>query len=686
VPPSGNRLADASSPYLLQHAGNPVDWYPWGDEAFEAARRQDKPIFLSVGYSSCHWCHVMEHESFADDETAALMNDLFVNIKVDREELPDVDDIYMQAVQLFSGGHGGWPMSVFLTPSLEPFFAGTYFPPTERGGMPSFRRVLQAASEAWRERRDNVFETSGQVVRALQQMTALQPSTEMPGRDLLDTTFGLLQSSYDPEHGGFGGAPRFPRPMDLGFLLRYAKRTGVDDAHRMVSHTLHRMSRGGIFDQLGGGLHRYSTDARWLVPHFEKMLYDNALLVRVCVEAWQVGQDDALRHVAEHVLTYVEHELSDPAGGFWSAQDADSEGVEGRYFVWTAQEIRSVLPDDLARLALRYWDVTDSGNFEDGTTILSVPRDDDVVASELGLSWDRFHHQLEETRQRLLEHRRTRVAPATDDKIITAWNGLMISALVRAYQAWRQPAWLQRAERAATFIVEQSRDGLFRTWRRGRAQGRAYLDDHAAWIAACIDLFEATFDTHWLDQALQHNDIVESDFGDAESGGYLLSSRKHQSLIAAPRSFLDNAVPSGNSLQLSNLQRLAHLTGRQALHDRAQRLLQAHASVLRQYPTAMAEMLCGVDFHLGPVLEVVVSATEPQRELLCAEVFAAFHPNKVVAGWPVDPRQAARLDLLQARQPQPGEDAVFVCRQQVCQAPVHLPEEVRAALERAQQG
>jgi uncharacterized protein YyaL (SSP411 family) len=516
-------------------------------------------------------------------------------------------------------------------------------------------------------------------------MTTLQPDTQLPDRDLLDTAFGLLRSSYDPEHGGFGGAPRFPRPMDLGFLLRYAKRSGNNEANQMVLHTLERMSRGGIFDQLGGGFHRYSTDARWLVPHFEKMLVDNALLVRACVEAWQVGHDDRMLHVAERILDYVQREMTDPAGGFWSAQDADSEGVEGRYFVWTAQEIRQALPDDLARLALRYYDVSEAGNFEHGTTILSVPRDDDVVASELGLSWQTFQERLEEVRQRLLEQRHSRVAPATDDKIITAWNGLMISAHVRASQTWRRPEWLQRAEKAATFLSERSAQGLFRTWRRGHQQGPAYLDDHAAWIAACLDLFEATFDAHWLETARRHNDIVETDFCDAATGGYLLNSRHHQTLIASSRSFLDNAQPSGNALQVSNLLRLAHLTGDQDLHDKADRVLQAHARVLRQYPTAMAEMLCAVDFRLGPAVEVVVAATDEQREALLSEVHAGFHPNKVVAGWPEPPRRPASLDLMQHRHPGSGRSAVFVCRQQACQAPVHRPEEVGSALEKAQQ-
>ena len=680
---AANRLASESSPYLLQHAHNPVQWYPWSDEAFAAARAADKPIFLSVGYSSCHWCHVMERESFEDAATAELMNELFINIKVDREERPDVDEIYMHAVQLFSGGHGGWPMSVFLTPTLQPFYAGTYYPPEDRPGMPSFRRILKATSSAWHDKRETVEDTGRQVVESLQQMAHVEADNDLPGAELLDSAYQLLRSQFDPEHGGFGSAPKFPHAMDVSLLLRYAQRTDTNEANRMALHTLNCMARGGIFDQLAGGFHRYSTDARWLIPHFEKMLYDNALLVRAYVDGWLVSRDDFHRQVAERTLAYVQDELTDPAGGFYSAQDADSEGVEGRYFVWTPQEIRSVLDDDLAQLASIYYNVADAANFEDGASVLSVSRDDDVVASELGLTWQEFQDKLQEVRERLLSHRRRRVAPETDDKIIVAWNSMMISAQVRAYQVWRNPEWLRSAEKAARFIVQHSPEHLFRTWRAGTTVGRGFLDDYSAFTGACLDLYEATFESTWLEQALRWNDCIEADFSDPQNGGYFYSGSSHETLLAASRNFLDTATPSGNSMQLTNLLRLSHLTGEGRFGDRAQQTLRAHARALRQYPTGMSEMLCGLDFHLGPASEVVVASQDEAREPLLAEVFGVFHPNKVVAGWPSDPRAAATLELLAGRQPPATGGVVFVCRAQACQAPVSRPEDVREALQAA---
>ena len=680
---AANRLASESSPYLLQHAHNPVDWYPWGEEAFAAAQQAKKPIFLSVGYSSCHWCHVMERESFEDAATAQLMNELFINIKVDREERPDVDEIYMHAVQLFSGGHGGWPMSVFLTPTQQPFYAGTYFPPQDRPGMPSFPRILRATASAWREKRDSVEDTGRQVVESLQQMAHIETDKELPGVDLLDSAYQLLQSQFDPEHGGFGSAPKFPHAMDVSLLLRYGQRTDINEPNRMALHTLHCMARGGLFDQLAGGFHRYSTDARWLIPHFEKMLYDNALLVRAYVDGWLVSRDDFHRQIAERTLAYVQREMTDAAGGFYSAQDADSEGVEGRYFVWTPQEIRAVLAEDLAQLAIIYYDIGDAGNFEHGASVLSVPRDDDLVAAELGLSWQDFQSRLLEVRERLLEHRHRRVAPETDDKIIVAWNSLMISAQARAFQVWRNAEWLRAAEKAAQFILQHSPEHLFRTYRRGTIVGHGFLDDYSAFVGACLDLYEATFAPHWLEQALRWNAIIDSDFSDLQNGGYFYSSRSHETLVAASRNFLDTATPSGNSLQLSNLLRLSHLTGEGRYGDRAQQTLRAHAHALRQYRTGMSEMLCALDFHLGPASEVVVAAQDETREQLLTEVFGVFHPNKVVAGWPLDQRPPAALGLLEGRQPPRVGGAVFVCRAQACQAPVSRPEEVRGALQAA---
>ncbi len=677
-----NRLARETSPYLLQHKFNPVDWFPWGDEALQKARSENKPIFLSVGYSSCHWCHVMEHESFEDEQTARLMNELFVNVKVDREERPDVDEIYMQAVQLFSGGHGGWPMSVFLTPELEPFYAGTYFPPAPRHGMPSFRTVLQSVADAWQNRREHVSQTTQQVVSALQMMARVVADDDVPGTDMFDAAFGLLQSNYDPREGGFGGAPKFPHSMDIGFLLRYAQRKGNADAKDMALRTLRKMARGGMYDQLGGGFHRYSTDARWLVPHFEKMLYDNALLARAYLEGFQVSGDVFLRDVVEHVLHYVRREMTSPEGAFFSAQDADTEGEEGRYFVWTAREILDVCGETEGRVINAYYAVTEHGNFEHGTTVLSVPRDDDVVASELGMSLDALRDVLARGRKRLLEVREQRVRPGLDDKIIAAWNGMMIRAFAQAYQVLRRPEYLDAARAAGTFVLERSADGVFRTWKDGRASGPGFLDDWASMIAAYLDLYEATFEPRWIEAALQWNATVLQEFGDGDSGGFFYTGRRHQELLARSRNFLDTATPSGSSMHIGNLLRLSMLTGDGALWDRAASALRGLGKAIRQYPTAMGEMLCNLHLFHGPAAEVAVAGRGAQADALVHEAFGAFRPNTVVAGWPAE-GAPAELGLLRDRSPVEDRPAAYVCQRHACGAPVTTPEALRAALDAA---
>ena len=664
-----NRLAHETSPYLLQHAHNPVQWFPWGDEALRQARDANKPIFLSVGYSACHWCHVMERESFEDAETARLMNELFVNIKVDREERPDLDEIYMQAVQLFSGGHGGWPMSVFLTPKLEPFYAGTYFPPTPRHGMPSFRTTLQSVADAWTSRREHVDQTTQQVLAALQQMARVEADADVPGIEVLDAAYGMLRNSYDAGEGGFGGAPKFPHSMDIAFLLRYARRTGAGDARDMALRTLRKMARGGICDQLGGGFHRYSTDARWLVPHFEKMLYDNALLARTYLEGFLVSGDVFHRDVAERVLDYVQHEMCNPEGGFYSAQDADTEGEEGRYFVWTPREFADHCGAEDARVLCAYYGVTEHGNFENGTSVLSVPRDDDVVASELGISVPTLHDTIARARGRLVEARQRRVRPGLDDKIIAAWNGLMIRAFAQAHQVLRRPEYLTAARVAATFVLERSPDGVFRTWKDGRSSGPGFLDDWAGMIAAFLDLYEASFEPRWMEAARAWNETVLDEFRDTESGGFFYSSRRHQTLLTRSRNFLDTATPSGNSIQIGNLLRLSMWTGEGRLWDAAAQALRGLGRVVRQYPSAMGEMLCNLDLFHGPAQEVAIVGRGPQAEALVREAFAGFRPNKVVAGWPAE-GDPADLALLADRALVDGKPAAYVCRKHACQAPV----------------
>jgi hypothetical protein len=619
----------------------------------------------------------MEHESFEDPETARVLNEHFVSIKVDREERPDLDEIYMQAVQLFTGGHGGWPMSVFLTPDLRPYFGGTYFPPQDRHGLPGFRTVLLFAADLYRERRTDVEQTGEQVVAALRQLSTTEPASELPGRALLDTVHAAFRRSFDARDGGFGGAPKFPPAMGLGFLLRYHARTGAPEAVEMVRHTLLRMARGGIHDQLGGGFHRYSTDAHWLVPHFEKMLYDNALLARAYVEGWQVCGEPLFRDVASGILDYVMREMTSPAGGFYSAQDADSEGVEGKYFVWTPGEIAAVAGAEEARIACRYWDVTEHGNFEDGTSILAVPREPAVVAAELGIEPAELVDVVERVRRSLLAVRAKRVPPARDDKVIVAWNGLMISALARASRVLGDKRFRSAAANAAGFLLDRAEDGpLFRTAKDGRTSGIGFLDDHAALVAGLLDLYEATFERRWIEAAIRLDGVVQSEFWDPDLGGYFYAGSRHETMLARSRQPFDNPTPSGNALEVGNLLRLAALTGETALRDRATRTLRLFAAGMEQYPAGMAEMLSGLDLHLGPMLQVAIAG--PGAAPLVAAASRPFLPHAVLAGWPAT-GEPADLALLRDRGPVSGRPAAYVCREFTCLAPVTDP----AALERA---
>ncbi len=675
-----NRLLQATSPYLLQHAYDPVDWYPWSEAALARSRQEDKPIFLSVGYSSCHWCHVMEHESFADTETATLMNALFINIKVDREERPDIDDIYMQAVQLFTGGHGGWPMSVFLTPQLEPFFAGTYFPPGPRHGMPGFKTVLQLVADAYKERRGDVARTAQQVVSALQ---ASRPpaEAETPDGDILRGAFAILERLYDPAHGGFGGAPKFPHSMDVSFLLRYGRRSGDSNATSMALETLRRMAAGGIHDQLGGGFHRYATDARWLVPHFEKMLYDNALLARAYLEAFQVSGEPFFRDVCTRILDWVSREMTGPDGGFYSALDADSEGAEGKYYVWTPAEIEAACGPETARVLCTYFGVSGSGNFEAHTNILWVPRAASFVAAELGITEAALENVVEAGRRELLAARARRVRPGLDDKVVAAWNGLMIRAYAQAHAVLRLPEYRARAEAAAELILRHGPQGPFRTLRQGRTSGPGFLDDWACMIAAFLDLYEASFAPRWLELAQEWSARLDAEFDDG-AGGWRYTGSQHEKLPAAARNSLDTSTPSGGSVHTGNLLRLGLLTGEERWRERAERNLRAQGMELRQASTAMGEMLCALDLYLGPACEVAVAGRGDEAAALVRAVFAPYIPNKVVAGWP-DAGSAPELALLQGRSLVGDKPAVYVCREHVCLAPVTRADQVLQALEKA---
>jgi uncharacterized protein YyaL (SSP411 family) len=669
-----NRLAAETSPYLLQHAHNPVDWYPWGDEAFDRARRENKPVLLSVGYSACHWCHVMERESFENDDIAALMNRLFVSIKVDREERPDVDQIYMQAVQSMTG-RGGWPMTVFLTPDGVPFYGGTYFPPVDRHGMPAFPRLLESIADAYHGRRGEVLEAGRQLVESMQQSGRLREADSLLTRDVLIKAYLGLAAEFDERDGGLGQAPKFPQPMTWEAVLRVWRRTGDARALEMARHTLTRMARGGIYDQLGGGFHRYSVDAQWLVPHFEKMLYDNAQLASLYLHGWLATGDAEYRRVAEETLDYVLREMTHPAGGFFSAQDADSEGVEGKFFVWSPEEIRAILGDpDLARVALAYWGVDDGANFE-GHSILFVPRQPTAVAETLGIPLDAMTAALGRARSLLHAAREKRVHPALDDKVLASWNGLMLAAFAEAAAILGRADYLAAAVRNAEFITgSMIRDGrLLRSWKDGQARITGYLEDYAMVGAGLIALYEATFDRRWLDESRRLAGEARRLFWSAERETFFDTGHDQESLVVRPRNIFDNAVPSGTSVTIDWLLRLAVLTGETADEAVALSALRPMADLMQRYPSGFGRYLSALDFHLGPVAEVALvwrpgeeSAATPLRE----RIFRRYQPNRVVAGAAEGAPSAAGLPLLADRGTVGGHPTAYVCRHYVCQLPV----------------
>ncbi len=663
-----NRLAAETSPYLLQHAGNPVDWYPWGEEAFEKARREDKPILLSVGYSACHWCHVMERESFEDPEIARLMNEHFVSVKVDREERPDVDQIYMQAVQALTG-HGGWPMTVFLTPDGAPFYGGTYFPPTPRHGLPSFPQLLRAVADAWRTRREEVVRSGRQLTEELGRAERLRGATQLLTDEVLFLAFQGVSAQFDERDGGVGGAPRFPQPMIWEFVLRYWKRTGNASAERMVRTTLTRMARGGIYDQLGGGFHRYAVDARWLVPHFEKMLYDNAQLASLYLHGWLAFGDPEYRRIAEETLDYLLREMTDPAGGFYSAQDADSEGEEGRFYVWTAEEVRAVLGGE-AEDALGYWGVDRGPNFE-GRNVLWVPGEPDPA-------------RVAAARRRLLEARERRVRPGRDDKVLAGWNGLACRAFAEAGRVLGRPEYVTAAARNAEFVLTAMRAGgrLLRTWRAGQARLRGYLEDHAMVAAGLLDLYEATFERRWLDEARAISDALLDLFWDQDLAGFYDTGRDHERLVVRPRNLFDNAVPSGSSVAIETLLRIAAFTGDERCRAVALAALRPMADLMARHPLGFGRFLCAHDFYLGPVVEVaLVGPSRESLEPLAAEVFGRYQPNRIVAGRTGD-ASSAGIPLLEGRGPVDGKATAFVCRDYACDLPATDRETLAAQLDR----
>jgi uncharacterized protein YyaL (SSP411 family) len=678
-----NRLANETSPYLLQHAHNPVDWFPWGEEALTAARREQKPILLSIGYSACHWCHVMEHESFENEAIARLMNDNFVNIKVDREERPDLDHIYMNAVQMMTQ-RGGWPMTVFLTPEGVPFYAGTYFPPEDRYNMPGFPRVLLSVADAYRERREDVQETAASVLAELRRATATRESSDQLATELLDAAYRGIIRNYDPNNGGFGSAPKFPPAMTLEFLLQTFHRTGNEKALEIVRHTCRKMAQGGIYDQLGGGFHRYSTDARWLVPHFEKMLYDNALLSRLYLHYYQVSGDESARAIAEGVLDYVVREMTDPAGGFYSTQDADSEGVEGKFFVWSLTEINKLLGEPAARLFAAYYNITAAGNFED-QNILNVTEDLATIAAAERITIAELNASLAQSRARLFAAREQRVKPARDEKILTAWNGLMLASFAEAAAILNRPDYLEIAQRNAGFVLSNlRRDGLLlRTYKDGQAKLNAYLEDYAFFIDGLVTLFQASGEVKWIEAALSLTATMVAEFWDDEEGGFFFVGRSHEELIVRSKDFFDNATPAGNSVATEVLLRLGLLTGNSDYQRRAASVLRLMSTGLERYPSGFGRLLSALDFHLSTPKEIALigDPKAADTQSLAAEIWKPFLPNKVVAqAAPESPTAAKLIPLLRDRPLIDNRATVYVCENFTCQRPVTAATELASQL------
>ena len=677
-----NRLFLETSPYLLQHAHNPVNWYPWGDDAFETARRLSRPVVLSVGYSTCHWCHVMEEESFEDEEIAHYLNENYVVIKVDREERPDLDAVYMSAVQTLTGG-GGWPMTVWLTPDRKPFFGGTYFPARDgdRGVRTGLFTLLRRLKEAYTTQPAKVAETSGRLTEAIRESLAPDARAgELSGTRPLREAAAYYRSRYDGAHGGLAGAPKFPNSLPVRFLLRHHRRTGDAEALRMAAQTLERMAAGGVYDHVGGGFHRYSTDAEWLVPHFEKMLYDNALLTVAYLEGYQATGREDFAGVAREILRYVERDMTSPEGAFYSATDADSPAPSGRreegwFYTWTPDEIRAVLGPERAAVVLAYYGVTAGGNFE-GRNILHVAQPLSDAARRLGLSEPKARAVVEESNDLLYTARARRSPPLRDEKILAAWNGLMIGAYARAALTLGQEAYARQAAHAADFVLTRMRtDGrLWRSFKDGRAQHEGYLDDYAFLIAGLLDLYEATSRPRWLEEAIALDRVLEREFEDPDAGGFFMTRAGHETLLARQKPGYDGAEPSGNSIQALNLLRLHELTTDDRYRRRAERTLRAFSMTLSKTPAALAEMLLAVDFLQDTPREIVIvtPSSTGEGEPFLARLRATFLPNRVLAlavqGGDLE-AQAALVPLLRGKVARSGRATAYVCERGLCRLP-----------------
>lgn len=676
-----NRLINSKSPYLLKHAYNPVDWYPWGEEAISRAKREDKPIFLSIGYSACHWCNVMEKETFEDDRIAMMLNENFICIKVDREEHPEVDEVYMKAVQLMTG-QGGWPLTVFLTPDLEPFFGGTYFPPTRRMGMIGFDEVLHSVISEWKNRKKEIRNYARQVKQALSKLYEKQPYDGNIAKDLLDVAFDQLVSQFDAKYGGFGISPKFPMPTYMLFLMRYYSRVDEGFALTMVKKTLDSMAKGGIYDHLGGGFHRYSTDRYWLVPHFEKMLYDNALIARSYLEAYQVTGEEFYVRVAKETLDWVLREMTSPEGGFYSSQDADSEGEEGAFYTWKLEEINSILDQEEAKVISDHLGITYSGNFEGRKNVLHVALELEKLASKHNKSINYIANIIDKAKKKLLEVRQKREKPLTDDKILTSWNGLMISTMSYAYQVTGDQKYIDAAINATNFINSNLRKNgsLLRRYREGESMLDGNLEDYSFFVWGLLDLYESTFDISLIDDAIELTESMISKFWDEKSGGFFMNAEAERNTIMPIKEAYDGPVPSGNSVATLNLLRLYHATLNKRFLNIAERTFKSFLKEIRSYPSNYTLMLCGIDFYLGPVKEIVILGRlgSGDTNKILTELRKRFVPRKVVlfSDSAEITKYSMKLPIIEGKSQIDKKATVYVCENYRCEQPITNPSQL----------
>ncbi len=674
---TANRLAKEKSPYLLQHAENPVDWFPWGEEAFRKAREEGKPVFLSIGYATCHWCHVMAHESFEDEGVARILKESFVSIKVDREERPDVDRVYMTACQAMTKG-GGWPLTIFMTPDGKPFFAGTYFPKESRMGMTGFVDLLKKISELWSQDRPRFEQAGEQITEALQPRSEAAATGYAPDETVLSKACEQLASSFDPAWGGFGKAPKFPMPHNLTFLLRWYARSGTEAAGTMTAKTLESMRNGGIFDQIGFGFHRYSVDEQWLVPHFEKMLYDQALLALAYTEAYQAFGEERYGDVAREIFTYVLRDMTSPEGGFYSGEDADSEGEEGLFYVWTPEEVKAHLGEEAGDLFCRFYDIRPGGNFEAGNSIPHIVEDPAEFAKKAGIQEAALKQSLEQGREKLFQVREKRIHPLKDDKVLASWNGLMIAALAKGYQAFGKPAYKEAACKAIDFILKKlvkDKRFLLRRYRDGESAYPGYLDDYAFFVWGLIETYEATFEVRFLEEAVTLQDAMIDLFWDGAQGGFFFSGKENETLIVPSKEAYDGALPSGNSVAALNLMRLGRAMGKTEWEERADQTFQAYASSVVQYPAGFTQFLAALDFMIGPSREIVIAGdlSGEDTQAMLRAVQKLFLPNKVLVLCS-DGEEGRRLSALapytEGMGPVNEQPAAYICEKYACKRPL----------------